>query len=430
MVVTHDFADFDALAAAAAAQLLYPGALIVLGRMGPGPREFLALHRDVLETVDPRALDASAVRRVIVVDVRRAQRLAFLPELLSRIESRDPTLEVHVWDHHGASVDDLPAHLAVVEPVGSATTLLAEALQRRAIEVGPIRATLMAIGIHVDTGSLTFAASSARDAAALAWLMDRGARLAVLNRYLRTPFGATQRDTLRDLLGACVVESIGGARVAFAMLGESVGRLDEVVSEATALQDVHALFAIAPTRGGAQVVARSRVPFIDVGRVVSAVGGGGHATASAATVREMDPPALRATLLEQLRRDPPRPQRVRDVMSSPVRTIGTKAPLREAQKLLQHGRWTGLPVVKEGKVVGVVSHRDVERAATERQLDRPVGHEMSAPARTISDDALVEEAQAIMESEDIGRLPVLRDDKLVGIVTRSDLLGFLYGPDE
>jgi tRNA nucleotidyltransferase (CCA-adding enzyme) len=316
----------------------------------------------------------------------------------------------------------------VVEPVGSATTLLAEALQRRAVEVGPIHATLMAIGIHVDTGSLTFAASSGRDAAALAWLMDRGASLSVLNRYLRTPFGAAQRDALREILGTCVVESIRGARIAFAMLQESVGRLDEVVSEATALQDVHAMFAIAPTRGGAQVVARSRAAFIDVGRILTSVGGGGHATASAATVRGKDPAALSQAIREYLESHPPRPERVRDVMSSPVRTIGTKAPLREARSLLQHGRWTGLPVVKNGKVVGVLSRRDLQRAETEQKLDRPVGHEMSAPPRTVPDDVLLEDAQGIMESEDIGRLPVLRDGKLVGIVTRSDLLGFLYRP--
>ncbi|NUP10227.1 MAG: CBS domain-containing protein [Polyangiaceae bacterium] len=427
LVVTHAVADFDALGAAVGAHLLYPRSRILLGPLGAGPRELVAVHRDRLPIVEPAEIDVRAVRRVIIVDVRRAKRLALVPGLLERIQRRDG-IEVHVWDHHGPSEDDVHADQAIIEPVGSATTLLVEALQRRQIPFGPMEATVMALGVHVDTGSLTFGGSTGRDAAALGWLMNRGAALSVINRYLRPPFGDSQREALRVLLANMTVEKIGGARVGFAVLDHPSGRLDEVVSEALALEDVHALFVIVPDgRSGACVIARSRARFVDVAHPVAHLGGGGHPVAAAATCRGLSPADARARLLHALRNEPPKPLKVADIMSSPVATVGTKTPLAHAKEVLVHGGFTGVPVVKDERVVGMLSRRDLAKAERKDELDRPVRKVMSAPVCSTTEDELVEEALATMEQADVGRLPVLRGERLVGIVTRDDLLAFLYG---
>ncbi|MFO0546954.1 MAG: CBS domain-containing protein [Polyangiaceae bacterium] len=426
LVVTHVVADFDALGAAVGAQLLHPASRILLGPLGAGPRDFVAVHRDRLPTIEPAQVDPAAVRRVIIVDVQRARRLALVPALLERIERRDG-IEVHVWDHHAPSEDDVPADVVCVEPVGSATTLLVEALAREGVAVGSFEATTMALGIHVDTGSLTFGGSTGRDAAALAWLMDRGASLAVINRYLRTPLGDSQREVLRAALACSKVERIGGARIAFALLEEGAGRLDEVASAAMGLEDAHALFLIAPDRrGGSHVIARSRAPFVDVAQCLTKLGGGGHSVAAAAIVRGVAPSEVQDRLRSALVAEPPKPLRVRDIMSSPVRTVSTTTPLAEAKAVLAAGSFTGVPVVKNDRVVGVLSRRDLERAESKGGAERTVRKFMSAPAVTTTEDALVEDALSAMERADVGRLPVLRGERLVGIVTRTDLLEVLY----
>src|SRR5262245_38139549 len=133
LILTHDNADFDALAALVGARKLYPDAHMVLGPGGGGAelRAFLAIHRDRFPTIGPADIDDAAVRRVILVDVRRARRLQAYGAIAARLARRDPAIEVHVYDHHAAAADDVHGAFEIVAPVGSATTLLVEAIRAR-----------------------------------------------------------------------------------------------------------------------------------------------------------------------------------------------------------------------------------------------------------------------------------------------------------
>lgn len=430
VIVTHDVADFDALASAVAAQRLHPNARIVLGsRLGGDVSEFMALHKDRYPTCAACDIPASAVQRAILVDVRRASRLGHVPELRDRILARDPGLEVCVWDHHAAAEDDVPAAVSHCEPVGSATTLLVEEIRRRGVRVDVMEASLFALGIHVDTGSLRYAATSPRDAEALAWLLGRGARLAVIHRYTSLPYSDAQLRALSAVLAALRVERIGGARVGIATLDERFGTpgLDRVASETLELEDVHALFLCVALRGGrVQVVARSRAAWIDVGAVLRAAGGGGHATAGAAVLRSRDPTATAEALLGSLRVNPPRAALVRDVMSSPVHSVGPEETIANLADLLARGQHTGLPVVADGALAGVISRRDVDAALAKGAGADRVARHMSRPVHTTEESVPLEEALACMTREDVGRLPVLRGGQIVGIVTRQDVLASLY----
>ncbi len=214
LIVTHDMADFDALAATVAAQKLHPGAVIVLGhRLGHEVREYLSLHKDRFATSFYTDLDPEGVRHLIVVDVRRKSRLGDFARLVERAERGE--LRVTVYDHHPAADDDLRADRAVVELVGSATTLLVELMADQDLRLDELEATLLCLGLHADTGSLTYSGTTARDAHALGWLLEQGASLPVMNRFLRPAFSAEQRALLAELLGALEVERIGHLDVAF-----------------------------------------------------------------------------------------------------------------------------------------------------------------------------------------------------------------------
>lgn len=428
-IITHDMADFDGLAACVAAQKLYPEATIVLGRqLGTGLSDFMALHKDRFPTVRYTDIDPDSVTLLVVVDFRRRSRLENFAELLERVQ-RD-AVEVHVYDHHAAAADDLVGTVEVLQPVGSATTLLVEQIQRRGIEVDRLEATLFVLGIFADTGSLGYATTTARDARAVAWLLDQGASPKVINRYLRPAFTPAQRETLARTLGAVEVEEVGGFRIGFVVtpLERAFTGLAEVTTEVAELEGHAALFALYPIGGRRiQVVARSRSPRVDVGAVLEAIGGGGHASAGAAVVHHGDAAAVRATLLETLRSHPPRAERVGDVMSSPVRSVAPDMILGELRESLRTWRKTGVPVMDGGRLVGIVSHRDVERAERHGRLHLPVSSCMSQHVKTTTVDATLAEALELMTTAGVGRLPVLRDGRLVGILSRSDLLRVLYG---
>jgi CBS-domain-containing membrane protein len=146
---------------------------------------------------------------------------------------------------------------------------------------------------------------------------------------------------------------------------------------------------------------------------------------------------------------------VRDVMTRSVRSVGPDAPLKEVARLLLDNRISGVPVVGAlDTVLGVVSEADFlvkeqgaqavhhrrfasllgETAATKAQLDklaaRTAGEAMTAPAITIAASSSIQDAAAKMTERRVNRLPVIENDRLVGIVTRSDLVRAYLRTDE
>jgi tRNA nucleotidyltransferase (CCA-adding enzyme) len=432
IVITHELADFDALSSAVAAQKLYPGSQIVLaGSVGPEVFSYLALHKDRFVTVRLGDFDPSAVTRVIVVDVRVRSRLKDFEPIFQRRDAGHD-VELIVYDHHPVTADDLVGDEEHVEPVGSATTLLVECLRAAGQELDPVEATLFALGIHADTGSLTFAATSARDALALGWLLERGVQMPVLRRYLRQPFSAEQTQLLQSALADLEQQSVGHLPVAFFAVRApaAVGGAAEVATALLSLTGAAAVFlAVEFGKKRVHLSARSKTPLIDVGSCVGALGGGGHAAAASASLKSMTAAAAIEAVKACLRKHPPAPKRIAEVMTSPVHVVDVEAPLSQVQEQLSAWMHVGAPVLRAGKLVGMLSRRDLQRAQDAGRFALPAASCMSHDPVTIEVDASLEEALSLMQARDVGRLPVLAAGRMVGIVTRSDLLSALYERD-
>ena len=134
--------------------------------------------------------------------------------------------------------------------------------------------------------------------------------------------------------------------------------------------------------------------------------------------------------------------RVRDVMTTTVISVTPDRPLREVARLLTQHKVSGLPVVgRDGWVLGVVSEADFlargsepggrsgfvgrlfgRRPSPAQASARTAGEAMTSPAITIGPEASVREAADSMVRRRVNRLPVVDDGRLVGIVTRADLV--------
>ena len=114
-------------------------------------------------------------------------------------------------------------------------------------------------------------------------------------------------------------------------------------------------------------------------------------------------------------------------MSSPVRTIRPETTIGEAQRILLRYGHSGLSVVDEaGTLQGIISRRDIDIALHHGFDHAPVKGYMTTTLKTITPDTTLPDIETLMVTYDIGRLPVLEDGSLVGIVTRTDLLRQLH----
>jgi CBS domain-containing protein len=128
------------------------------------------------------------------------------------------------------------------------------------------------------------------------------------------------------------------------------------------------------------------------------------------------------------------PKTVRDIMTTEVTTLERNDSLQLAKDIMTLGRVRHFPVVDDGKVVGVVSQRDLYKASLGSVMKYgekaqraflegiAVKEVMSDPPTTIAPHASVQEAARLMMEKKIGCLPVLEGPKLVGIITETDML--------
>lgn len=139
---------------------------------------------------------------------------------------------------------------------------------------------------------------------------------------------------------------------------------------------------------------------------------------------------------------------VADAMSPSVITVSPETPLKDAAAVLARHQISGLPVLDGEDVVGVISEADIVTRSTgsrePRGLlatifgDRPaadvgaahVKEAMSSPAITIAPGRPVSEAARVMVERRVNRLPVVEGARLVGIVTRADVVRAFVRPDE
>jgi CBS domain-containing protein len=129
--------------------------------------------------------------------------------------------------------------------------------------------------------------------------------------------------------------------------------------------------------------------------------------------------------------------KVKDIMAKEVTTLGRNDSLDLADDVMSQSRIRHLPVIDEGRVVGVVSQRDLFKSAlaaalgygetAQKKLLKTlrVKEVMSEPAVTIAPEAMIKEAVRLMLEKKIGCLPVVQGHTLVGIVTETDLLRYV-----
>jgi len=108
-------------------------------------------------------------------------------------------------------------------------------------------------------------------------------------------------------------------------------------------------------------------------------------------------------------------------------TVDDDTTMEEVAMMLRDLGCTGVPVVdKDEQIAGIVSRRDFKKIRKSKQMQSPVKAFMSRNIVTISHDRSAIEAARLMIKHDVGRIPVMQDNKIIGIITRSDAMMYFY----
>jgi tRNA nucleotidyltransferase (CCA-adding enzyme) len=426
VITSHTNTDFDAFAAMLAARRLYPGAAVALaGSLNRNVRDFYRLHAEELDIAEPGRVDLDAITRLVVVETVHAERLGEFEDVVRR-----PGVEVVVFDHHGGERPDwLPAENLLASEDGALTTTMVGILAEREIEPTALEATVFALGIHEDTGSLSYPGVGVRDAEALAWCMRHGARQDMVAQYLHSPLGEAERALLDALLAGLQTHDVEGLDVLVTAVAwpDYVDGVSNLAHKLVDLTDARALVCLVEMEDRVFCVVRTRIAELDAATVAAALGGGGHAQAASAVHRGPLTEARErvvAALPEAVRRR----AGAGEIMSRPARFVSPDDTVAHAMVLCQRHRQSGIQVGEEHRLVGVVTREDLDKAVGHGLSHAPVKSVMTSEVVTCTEDAPLPEVVRLVTASGAGRVPVLRDGRVVGVVTRSDLLRALGEP--
>ncbi|MGQ9767336.1 MAG: CBS domain-containing protein [Anaerolineae bacterium] len=418
LVLTHERTDFDALASLLAAARLYPQAVPVLPRqLNRNLEAFLAVYGDSLPFVRLEDLPKGRVDRVIVVDTQTVQQVRSMHAGTTGI----------IIDHHPQMRELPPGWSFWGEETGATTTLLVERIAGEGLALTPVEATLLMLGIYEDTGALCYETTTARDLRAAAWLLERGANLLEVNRFLHHPLTDEQRLLYQQLADNSQPYQFHGHSViiASATVSEPVEEISTLAHKLRDLYEPDGIFMLVQMGNDIQLVARSTTDAIDVGKIAQALGGGGHSKAAAALIRNAALPGVYEALVYLLQSQVRPSVTVGQIMSYGVpQTLAPTDTIATAAERMRRYGFEGFPVLENGRIVGMLTRREIDRAVHLGLEKHPVSRYMRAGEVYVTPDDSVATLRKVMTEHEWGQVPVVdpKTGALVGIVTRTDLI--------
>lgn len=426
IATTHKHTDFDGLASVIAATIIYPGCVGVVPKaVNRNVGQFLSTHKTAFNIILPNEISHEEVSKLIVVDTNQWHRL----DRMEKFRDSD-SLEIDLWDHHMMGEGNIRATWSCREHIGATVTLLIREMIKRQIHLSPLVSTTLLIGLYEDTGHLTFPSTTAEDAKAAAYLLDNKADLNVAGFFLNPPYEETQKEILFEMMKETEKVTINSYSIGFntIYLDKKVPSLAAVVNMYRKIINVDAIFVTFITESRYTVIGRSGVENIDIGAIMSHLGGGGHGGAGSATIKggRMSPAEVREKIVALLTVEKSGSVRISDIMSFPVITISPDSPMHEVRAIMASENIRGVMVTEDDQIQGIIVLWDLKKVKKERQWNSPVKAFMTRDITIISPTTSPAKAAQKMIEKDIGHLPVVQNGKMIGIVTRTDILTYFY----
>ncbi|MCG8689471.1 MAG: CBS domain-containing protein [Desulfobacterales bacterium] len=426
VITSHVNADFDAIGAMLAAQKLYPEAVIIFpGSQEKSLRDFFIHSMSYLfNMADPASIDFSQTKRLVIVDTRQKNRLTGIESLLKKQD-----LIIDIFDHHPPMPGEIKGSCDVSKPYGATTTIMCEILQEKGIRLSGEEATVMALGIYEDTGNFTYTSTTEADFVQAGFLLSCGASLSTISSLVVREMKTEQVTWLNELINEMAPHRINGIQIHMSVISSTsyIPDLASIVQKIVRMEDLDIYFALILMGAKVHIIARNRLPELDVGKILSELGGGGHSYAASAKVENQTLPQVEMRLVELIKHQLKQIRVAKKLMSSPAITIDARRPCKEAGTLMTRYNINTLLAVNGNtqEYEGFITRQVVEKLLYHKLGDQPVFEYMDSEVHWVSLDADLAEIELKIIEDKQRVLPVMDDGRVSGVITRTDLLDYL-----
>lgn len=423
IITAHNNADFDCLSSMVAAGKLYPEGIFVFpGSQEQGLRDFFIQSATYLfNFYSYKDIDPESVQTIVICDTRQKSRVPHLSQLLDK-----QGIRIHIFDHHPESEDDLPASSTTVRPWGSTVAILVSLIREKGIELTPEEATITGLGLYEDTGSFTFASTTEHDLEAAAWLRKKGMDLDFIADFMHRELSAEQVSILNELLEAASTHTINDVEICLSSITTKTYVRDFalLVHKMMEIENIRVLFAMARMQDRVHIVARSRIPEVDAGKICASLGGGGHPYAASATAKNKTLAEIQDELFGLLYTHINPQITVKSLMSSPPVVIEQDRTIAQASEIMTRYGLKAIPVVGTNSLhcLGILEHQLADKAQTHGLGDFAVQEYMHGHLLTVKPEESLYAVIEIIINQGQRLVPVVADQDILGVITRTDLI--------
>ncbi|MCA1932516.1 MAG: CBS domain-containing protein [Calditerrivibrio sp.] len=423
IVITHHNPDFDAFSSAYAAFKLHNCDKIFISHtveanVGKYIEDmdfgipYAKVNERFIEQFD------SEIELLVITDCKLTTRLKYLNKLTTLAK------KIIIYDHHHTDNIDIMAEEIYLEKIGATVSIITKKLKENNITLTKDEATLLMMGIYEDTGFLTFNTTTVEDMEAAAFLLKNRADLPIVSEYIKRELSKEQILLLNELIVNTTIFMIDKVfiGVTHANTDEYIGDIAFLAHKLIEMENFDALFLSVRVSDRVVVVGRSRTDKVDVSKILYFFGGGGHPSAGSAIVKDL---TLNETLqkLKNLINEHISPIKfAKDLMTTPVKFVHTGQTIKDAIELFMKYNLNVMPVVKNDKTLGLIFRRDILHGVKHRLENEPVDSIMQTEFETITPSTPIDEVKDIMLLKNQKMVPVELDNKLLGVITRTDLL--------
>ncbi len=274
---------------------------------------------------------------------------------------------------------------------------------------------------------------------AAARLLGLGANLDVVGQFVAHELNGEQVELLGQLRKQTRTYTIGQVEVAIVRmtLPKYVDDFAVLLHRLMVMENINVLFGLICMGERMYLIGRSRLPEVNVGQIAREFGGGGHASAASATIRDMTLFEAEEKLINLLHGHIRTGTVAREIMSAPAITVPPDTTIDQANTLLTRYNITVLPVVrhaprqpgreKPSGLLGMISRRVVEKAIYHKLGHLPVSDYMTTGIATLPPTATLTDIQKLIIQHRQRLIPIVDGDVLLGVITRTDLLALLVG---